>query len=307
MVRRTIAIVGGLVVLILLVFAFRGCLDARKERAMEDYVRGANELTKLSQAESRQLFDILSAPSDSDQSINRENQANALRSDSATLSDRARDLDVPDELSEANDYFVEALDLRRDGLAKVADELPGALAQEERRNSTAVIAQMMQVFLGSDVLLEARYAPIATEVLKKEDVNAKIATGSLRFLEDIQWVDPDYVADQINGIRGTDGGGATSGTHGDGLGTVSLGGVALTPGASATVPLTSDIAFDVQVVNQGESTETDVTVTVTVGQGADAIKAEETIPEIAAGEAKNVTIRLRGSRRPGRTFRSRCG
>ena len=67
---------------------------------------------------------------------------------------------------------------------------------------------------------------------------------------------------------------------------MSLGGVALTPGGSATVPLTSDIAFDVQVVNQGESTETDVNVTVTVGQGADAIKPEDTIPEIAAGEAK---------------------
>jgi len=292
MVRRTIAIGGGLLLLILLVFAFRGCLDARKERAMEDYVRGANELTKLSQAESRQLFDILSAPSDSDQSINRENQANALRSDSATLSDRARDLDVPDELSDANDYFVEALDLRRDALARVADQLPGALADEERRNSTAQIADMMQVFLASDVLLIARFEPIATAALKKEDVNATIAKGSLRFLEDIQWVDPDYVADQINGIRGTDGGNATPGAHGDGLGTVSLGGVALTPGASATVPLTSDIAFDVQVVNQGESTETDVSVQVTVGQGGDAIKAEETIPEIAAGEAKNATIPL---------------
>jgi hypothetical protein len=73
MVRRTIAIGGGLLLLILVVFVFRGCLDARNERAMEDYVRGANELTKLSQAESRQLFDILSAPSSSDQSVDRAN------------------------------------------------------------------------------------------------------------------------------------------------------------------------------------------------------------------------------------------
>jgi hypothetical protein len=292
MVRRTIAIGGGLLVLILLVFAFRGCLDARSDRAMEDYVRAANELTKLSQAESRQLFDILSAPSSSDQSVNRENQANALRVDSATLSDRARDLDVPGELANANDYLVEALDLRRDGLAKVADQLPGALAQEERRNSTATIAEMMQVFLASDVLLIARFKPSADAALKKQGVSARINQGSLRFVEDIQWVNPDFVADQIAGIRGTDGGSATPGTHGDGLGVVSLGGVALTPGGSATVPLTSDIAFDVEVVNQGESTETDVTVTVTVGQGADAIKAEDTIPEIAAGEAKHVVIPL---------------
>ena len=307
MVRRTIAIGGGLLLLILFVFLFRGCLDARKERAMEDYVRGANELTKLSQAESTQLFDLLSAPTDTDQTINRQNQANALRSDSATLSDRARDLDVPDELSEANDYFVEALDLRRDALAKVADELPGALAQEERRNSTESIAEMMQVFLASDVLLVARFEPTATSALEKEDVNAKIAEGSLPFVKDIQWVNPDFVADQIAGIRGTDGGSATPGTHGNGLGTVSLGGLALTPGGSATVPLSSDIAFDVQVVNQGESTETDVQVQVTVGQGSDAIKVEDTIPEIAAGEAKNVTIPLTRQPPTGQNVPIRCG
>jgi hypothetical protein len=292
MVRRTIAIGGGLLLLILLVFGFRGCLDARKERAMEDYVRGANELTKLSRAESRQLFDILSAPSNTDQTVNRTNQANALRVDSATLSDRARDLDVPDELADANDYFVEALDLRRDGLAEVADQLPGALAQEERRNSTGRIAQMMQVFLASDVLLTARYKPRLEEALKKEDVNAPVPSdGALRFV-DIDWVNPDFVSEQIAGIRGTDGGSATPGLHGDGLGTVSLGGVALTPGGSATVPLTADSAFDVQVVNQGDSTETDVKVQVTVGQGGDAIDLEDTITEIAAGEAKSVTIPL---------------
>jgi hypothetical protein len=293
MVRRTIAIGGGLLLLILLVFGFRGCLEARKERAMEDYVRGANELIKLSRAESRQLFDILSAPSSSDQSVNRQNQANALRVDSATLSDRARDLDVPDELSDADDYFVEALDLRRDGLAEVADQLPGALAQEERRNSTGRIAEMMQVFLASDVLLTARFKPRLEDGLDKENVDAPVpSTGSLRFVENIDWVGPDFVADQIAGIRGTGGGGATAGLHGDGLGTVSLGGVAVTPGVSATVPLSEDIAFDIQVVNQGDSTETDVKVTVTVGQGADAIDLEETIPEIAAGEAKPVSIPL---------------
>ncbi len=293
MVRRTIAIGAGLLVLILLVFGFRGCLDARKERAMEDYVRGANELVKLSQAESRQLFDILSAPSDEDQTVNRLNQANALRVDAATLSDRARDLDVPGELSDANDYFVEALDLRRDGLAEVADQLRGALAQEERRNSTGRIAQMMEVFLASDVLLTARFRPSLEEALDKEQVNADVpSVNALRFVQDVDWVNPDFVADEIAGIRGTDGAGATPGLHGNGLGTVSLGGVALTPGGSATVPLAEDIAFDIQVVNQGDSTETDVRVNVTVGQGGDATELEETIPEIAAGEAKPVTIPL---------------
>jgi hypothetical protein len=151
---------------------------------------------------------------------------------------------------------------------------------------------MMQVFLASDVLMKSRYRVELKDGLEKEDVSAALPTlGTLTFVPDLQWVQPNYVADQISGIRG--GGSATTGgLHGDGLGTVALGGVALTPGASATVQLTRDTAFDIQVVNQGDSTETDVGVTVTVGTGADAMKLEETIPEIAAGEAKSVSIPL---------------
>jgi CARDB len=292
MVRRTIAIVGAVIVFILIVLLFRGCLDARKERAMEDYVRDSNELVALSQAESRRLFDILRTPSGEDQSIDRQNQANELRVDSATLVDRAHDVDVPDELSESNDYFVESLELRRDALNVVAEELPGALAQEERRSSTGRIAQMMQVFLASDVLLKSRFRPILRDELDKEDIDANPAgPAELTFVKNLDWIQPDFVADQIAGIRGT-GGTATPGLHGNGLGAVSLGGVALTPGGSATVQLTRDTAFDVQVANQGDSTETDVAVNVTVGQGGDASKLEETLPEIAPGETKTVTIPL---------------
>ena len=290
--RRTIAAGAAVLVFILLVVAFKGCLNARKERSMQDYVRNANELVDLSKAESRRLFDILRAPSDQNQAVDRQNQANTLKVDSATLADRARNLAVPGQFSTAQDYFVESLELRRDALSVVAQELPGALAQEERRSSTARIAEMMQIFNGSDVLMKYRYREALKDALDEEQVTATLPTvGALTFLDDIQWLQPDYVADQISGIRGSSGT-ATPGLHGDGLGTVSLGGVTLTPGGSATVQLTRDTAFDIQVVNQGDSTETDVGVTVTAGSGSDAIKLEETISEIAAGEAKNVSIPL---------------
>ncbi len=292
MVRRTIAAGAALLVLILLVIGFKGCLNARKERAMEDYVRDSNELISLSKSESTKLFNALSAPNAQDQAVSRQNQANELRVESETIAERGHDLDVPDQLSSAQKYLLESLELRRDALALVAKELPNALAQEERRTSTARIAQSTQVFLASDVLLKSRYRVDLIDALDKENISATPPSkGVLTFVEDLNWLQPDYVADQIAGIRGA-GGTATPGLHGDGLGTVSLGGVALTPGGSATVQLARDTAFDVQVVNQGDSTETDVGVTVTVGSGSDAIKLEETIDEIAAGEAKNVSIPL---------------
>jgi hypothetical protein len=292
MVRRTIAIGGGLLVFILLVFGVRGCLDARKERAIEDYVRETNELVNLSKAESTRLFEILNAGNGQDQAVNQENQANTLRSDSAILSERARDIDVPDEVGGAHRYFLESLDLRRDALAVIARELPGALADEERRESTAAIAQSMQALLASDVLMKGRFRRELVTDLKEEEISEQPAgNGALTFVADVNWVLPDFVADQLSGLRGSDGN-AAPGLHGNGLGTVSLAGTALTPGAPTTVQLTGDAAFDVQVVNQGESTETDVRVTVTVGSGGAAVELEETIPEIAAGEQKTATIPL---------------
>jgi hypothetical protein len=100
----------------------------------------------------------------------------------------------------------------------------------------------------------------------------------------------------VNALRsGTAGGdeAATPGLHGNGLAAVALGGTPLTPGTTgATVQLTGDLAFDIQVQNQGENTENDVNVVVTVGEGNDAIELEEPIDTIAVGEIQTVTIPL---------------
>jgi hypothetical protein len=299
MVRRTIAIGAGLLVLILLVLAFRGCLNARNEQAMKDYVGDSSELINQSKLEGNQLFELLSGSGDQDDAVDAANVVNGLRSESATLVDRANDLDPPDEVSTAQVNLLDALELRRDALAAVANALPGALADEERRESTSDIAEMMQVFLASDVLLKYRFEPSLRQSLSDEDLLDEVSLPGqrrLEFVPDVQWVDPDFVADQISGLRGTGDGGtdeaATPGLHGNGLGTVTLGGVALVPGASATVPLSDDLSFEVQVVNQGENNETDVNVKVTVGEGNDASDFEEAIPEIAVGEQQTVTIPL---------------
>jgi CARDB len=295
MVRRTLAIGAGLLVLILLVLAFRGCLNARNDQAIKDYVNQSSELVDQSKLEGEQLFNLLAGTGDQDDAVDAANVVNGLRSESATVVDRATDLDVPDEVAPAQENLVEALELRRDALAAVANALPGALADEEQRESTQDIAEMMQVFLASDVLLKARFRPNLQQALEDEDLSDEVSvprTGRLEFVPDVQWVDPDFVADQVAGLRGGGGGqgdeAATPGLHGNGLGTVTLGGVALVPGASATVPLSDDVSFEVQVVNQGENNETDVNVKVTVGDRT----IEEQIPEIAVGEQQTVTIPL---------------
>ena len=59
MVRRAVALGAGLLVLLLLVFGIRGCLDSRKDSAINDWVRDVDALMKESNAESEALFEQL--------------------------------------------------------------------------------------------------------------------------------------------------------------------------------------------------------------------------------------------------------
>lgn len=294
MVRRTIALVGGVLVLILLVFAVRGCLNARQEQSIEDYGDDSAELLRTSKGEGNQLFQLLQGEGGADQATTIINRLNSFRAESGLLVDRAERLDVPGALENAQDELLEILELRRDGLAAIADALRVALGDQDRREGTENVTEQMQVFLASDVLYTLRFRPVLFEVLRNEGLSAP-DLPTQGFVPDIEWLQPDFVADQVNALRtgtGGTGGDAAPGLHGNGLAAVSLGGTTLTPGASASIQLSSDLAFEIQVQNQGENTENDVVVRVTVGEGNDARESEETIDTIAPGEIKTVTIPL---------------
>jgi hypothetical protein len=293
MVRRTMAVGAALLLVILLGLAIRGCLDARKEEAMKDYVTDVAALVQESDEESRALFDLLSSRGGRDQAVDVQNTLNGFRVQSAQLVDRARATDVPDDLQQAQRFLLETLEFRRDGMAGIADALPTALGDQGRREGTEQVAREMQVFLASDIIYRDRVIPSLRGPLKEEGLLGEVRTPNSQFLPGDDWLDAGTVADRVRGIRtGRPGGAATPGLHGNGLGAVSLGGQTLPPGGSATVRLSQDPELQVQVTNQGESTETDVGVRVTLGRGGDAIELEERLDSIAAGETKPVTLRL---------------
>jgi hypothetical protein len=293
MLRRTIALAGGVIVLILFVLLVRGCLNARKENSIKNYSTDSAELLRESKEDGDQLFNLLEGKGGTNQATAIINQLNGYRTSSSNRVDRADALDVPGDLEGAQDELLEVLELRRDGFADITDALQVALGDQNRRQGSDDVAKQMQVFLASDIVDTQRFRPKLFDVLRSEDLSAPDLPRK-GFVPDIQWLQPDFVADQVNALRtGTGGGGqAAPGLHGNGVAGVALGGTALAPGGSASVQLTGDLSFQIQVQNQGENTETDVVVRVTVGDGGDADTQEETIPTIAPGELKTVTIPL---------------
>jgi hypothetical protein len=279
--------------LILIVLLFRGCLANRNERAIRDYVGDSAALIDESNQESNGLFDLLNGRSQADDAVTVQNALNGFRVQSAQLVDRANALDVPGDVEDAQGYLLEVLEFRRDGLARIATELPKALGDQGRREGSDNVALAMRNFLTSDVLYETRFLSQVDDVIAAKDLGLRPRQSV--FLKDVRWLEPSFVSDKVDAIRAGGAGAdeaAAPGLHGNGLVGVSLGGIALTPDGSATVTLSDDTAFDVQVANQGENTETDVNVKVKVGSGDDAIELEKPLDEIAAGETKTVNIPL---------------
>ena len=288
--RRGIAAGAAILVLILLILGVKGCLNARKQSAIKNYVQDVSGLTQESNQQGKQLFSLLSGPGGRDQAVNVQNNLNGFRVQSDQLVDHAHDLHPPDELKAAQRYLVEVLTFRRDGLAGIANALPTALSDRERRQGTDRVTAQMQALLTSDVLYTQRFLRNLVGVLRDESLSDEVRIPRSQFVPDIQWLQPDFVAEHVSGISSGRGGKATPGLHGDGLGTVALGGQTLNPGTAVTVAVSGQLKFDVQVVNQGQNSETDVPVRVTIGRGGRAIKAEDSISSIAAGETKTVTI-----------------
>jgi hypothetical protein len=293
MVRRGLAVGAGLLVLLILVFGVRGCLDSRKDAAINDWVRDVDALMKQSNNESDGLFGQLSGGGGTDVEV--ENALNGFRIQSAQLVDQADGLDHPGDLDAAQSQLVETLRFRAEGIAQIANQLPAALTDGDQADGAAEeIARAMQLFLTSDQIYARRVLPELDAVLKERGLSQTLTKST--FLKDLSWLDTAEVADRLGGIAS--GGGETGsdeaapGLHGNGLGTVTLGGVALTPGGSTSVTAGGDLSFEVQVVNQGENTETDVKVTVSVGSGGDATTVEGVIDTIAAGESQTVSIPL---------------
>ena len=90
-------------------------------------------LVRESNGQSKELFALLEGSGTPNQTVDAQNKVNGFRVQSASIVDRARDLDVPDQASQAQRYLLETLEFRRDGLAKIAEDLPNALGDESRR------------------------------------------------------------------------------------------------------------------------------------------------------------------------------
>jgi hypothetical protein len=154
----------------------------------------------------------------------------------------------------------------------------------------------MQTFLASDVLYQARVAPLIKHALDDAKVGGqRIATS--RFLPGIEWLSEQTIASQLGQQITTSSGSRKTGTpapglHGTGLQSTTIGSTTLQPGSPNRVSATASTPIIVKFTNQGENDEFDIKVSLVIEGGDKPIKVTRTVNTVAKGQTAEATLGL---------------
>lgn len=307
-VRQAGLLLGAIVLLILIVIAFRGCLDARKDRSFQNYVSDLSSITAENEQLSSSFFDRLEGKSGGQPGdVSFQAEVDGDKGTAQGLLDRAEGLDAPDDIKGAQEQVVLSFELRHDALEGISAQLSGLSAGgKEAEKAQKAIYTQMKVLSASDILY-ARAKDQIEQGLEDNDVTVDEGVPDSKFLPDSpDYLDPAVTADAFGGVAGSTEGGTSDAsckddgeTHGlglvDGSTLLQPSGTALVNGGTVTA-VSGDNEIEVAVQNQGTADESNINVDVSSDSG---ISESATIDQIAAGETQTVKVPLQPAPKAG--------
>ncbi len=287
------AIGVGILVLILLIVGIKGCLNARKQRGLENYASDVRSLVVSSGQLSDGLFKALEGQGPP--GLNLQAEIESDRGVAEGLLKRAQAISAPGEVSGAKASLVQAFQLRLDGISGLAAALSAGGSPGAAQKSAIRAVDHMKELVASDVIY----------IRSKDQADAALADASVdqEVPASVFVPDPSHwlQASVFEPLIGTSSGSTATGgstcppgkTCGLGLTSTAVGGAALTAGASNTV---TGNTLDVSVQNQGEVTESNVQVTAKLSGGG---TGSASIASIPASGTKTVSVDLRPAPKSG--------
>jgi len=266
----------------------RSCQQNRKIDSYSTYFDGVGAAINDSDALGRQVSGIMKDPA----KLSRKElvaKLGQLSDQQNEIAVRAARLEPPGTLEDEQTVFATGMKVRTRGFQLLRTAMLGAIAN--KKVGAGAIAALDGYFSGPDAYYqELVYAP-SRDTMAEEGVSGVAVPTSTYYLT---WkaLDPLVVATALESVGKSS---KLTGIHGVGLLGVtaqgSSGDVKLVKGKTTDVPASADLAFVVEVQNQGSVTENAVSVTATLTvQGGDPIRKEAEIATIAAGKTQEVTI-----------------
>ena len=294
--RRRIVAGVAVVAVIVIVLLIAGLVRSGNREALEHYNQSVSTIARESDEQVAAPFFQTLAGARGQQGSNVEPRLNELGQEAEEQARKAGKLSVPGDLTSAQRAFLLSLDLRSEGVRKVANRIAAAIGGgAESATAYKQIAGAMETFLASDVVYTQRVVPLIQEALSSNGVNGQ-STFSSPFLPNLGWLEPATVALRTGGhTTASATAGGAPGTQGSALLGVSVGTNELVPPPELNhVHGGPNPTFSVKVENGGSATESNVTVNVSVVAGGKQYSAFHVIESLSAGQSTTVEVPVEG-------------
>jgi CARDB len=298
LIRRVVAGAVLLVVVIVLALGIHSCEVSQRNTALKNYATSVATLVADSHQTAQSLFGDLARGGGA---VTLQNEINNLATGpggAQSQLSRAKGLSVPDEMKPAQSNVVMAFQMRYDAIAGVANEIQAALSKSGADAVNKIAGEMARLY-GSDVIYKDYAVNQIASALHGVGIIPNGINGppisDLQVVPNLQWLTPSFVAGKLGAsVSSSSPGGSgtpcTSKACGDAMTSVSVGGVALTPGGTATLPSNPPPTFDCTFSNTGQQPLSNTVVRVTV-KGT-SVSGSATVPQTQPGGSYTVHVPL---------------
>jgi hypothetical protein len=299
-VRRAVLGLGFVLLIILLGLFVSSCRSNAAEQALKDYNSKASALAGESQQTGGEFFKLFSQDQPSAQEL--QTNINSLRVQAERTLEQAQALGVPDDMVPAQQSLLIALELRKNGLESIAQNIRTALGDSGEQADAAIkrMAGQMSAFNASDVLYQARVIPFIRAALAERSIAAPFTSST--FLPNVDWLSQQVIAQKLdqqltsgsaNGGSGDKAQPTGPGLHGMGLNSTSVGSQTLQPGTPNQITYQPGMTFLVAFTNQGDNDEFKVKVTLRIeSESSSPITISTTVDSIAKGAKATAELKL---------------
>jgi hypothetical protein len=299
--RRAFLGLGLVVIVILLGVVVSNCRGNAAKQSLKDYNSKVSGIASESEQTGQEFFKLFDQDQPSASDL--QTQINSLRVQAERTLQQAQAVSVPGDMVPAQQSLLIALELRRNAIAAVGEQVRTALGDSGDQADKAIgdMAGQMSAFSASDVLYKARVVPFIQDALKSKEIGGQVLSTS-KFLPNVNWLSTQFIAQKLDQQLTSGGGGSSDGgkgqptgpgLHGTGLNATSAGDQQLTPGVPNQITYTPGMVFFVSFTNQGDNDEFNVKVTLRIeSESSSPITLTTTVPSIAKGAKATAELKL---------------
>jgi hypothetical protein len=278
---------------VLLVVGIRSCASSSKHDKYDAYLQDVRSIAQRSDQIGRLLNQSLSATGIKETDL--ESKISGLAVQQQQVVAQATQLNPPGPLRVEHSHLTEVLELRASGLSRLADAFRLTATAKDANTSGRLIANQARLLAASDVNWDFYFREPTRVELAHQGITDIGGVPDSNIFSNPDLASTQAMADVWRRVHGAATGGTPSGKHGSALVSVTAlpDGKKLTPGGAATdneITASTDLAFQVAVMNSGNFQETNVGVTLTIQKSPKSIVKRMKIDVINTGQTKTVTF-----------------